>query len=547
MSDYKNEYERLDNIGWGGYGQVFRGRSVNDPSKIVAIKVLNFDNDDVEELMKECRFMRECNHPNTVNIIASIIVGSKLWIVMDYMAGRSVADAVKYLGSLEKPVRLTELHISIILREVLKALKYLHSQAKTHRDVKAANILLSAQCDVKVADFGVSGQLNTIQVTNNGTGRMHGMQSYVGTPHFMAPEVIAQSNYDQKCDIWSLGITTFELATGAVPYDRNPMKAVQEIPLLSPPQLKGEFTVQFKQFVSYCLVKKPEHRPTADDVYAHPFITVSGETPTTYLQTVFEPWFSKIGVFDDDDDDINLDDSNTEGNEHDEQSPNPRIVHDPAPSYDTADENNVRSEWDFPDTMSSLSASGRHGRIPSLGGGFPLYNKPSVPRLPLNGVAATGRITPKLTPRVTPRITPRERGTTPLSTPRGGQVSLSTAAYQSVVKPALVKLSRSNKGASDQIVRLTRLIDEAQAICPSFSLLLVQHTVRLLSQSPTHSHLLHHTANHNITSPTTPVQTGQVKFPATTPQGSTESLAMTGPAAYLLESWIRKHRTDDTT
>jgi serine/threonine protein kinase len=99
--------------------------------------------------------------------------------------------------------------ISIILREILLGIEYLHSTGKIHRDIKPANILLTDKGEVKIADFGVSAELSKTD-TNR--------ESFVGTPYWMAPEMLCSKKYNQKVDIWALGITGINLATGRVPY-----------------------------------------------------------------------------------------------------------------------------------------------------------------------------------------------------------------------------------------------------------------------------------------------------------------------------------------
>ncbi|KAJ5729290.1 uncharacterized protein N7483_003798 [Penicillium malachiteum] len=270
--DPETIYTKQTCIGGGSFGRVYKGVDKRT-GESVAIKIIDVENaeDEVDDIIKEIAILSELKSPYVTKYHGSYLKGSNLWIIMEFCSGGSC-------HGLLRPGVIHEEYIAIILRELLRGLDYLHGDQKLHRDIKAANILLSASGQVKLADFGVSGQLSATMTKKN---------TFVGTPFWMAPEVIKQSGYDYKADIWSLGITAIELACGDPPYaDIHPMKVLFLIPKNPPPTLNGNFSKPFKQFVELCLRRDPKERPSAKELLEHPFVKRAKRT--TYLTELIE-------------------------------------------------------------------------------------------------------------------------------------------------------------------------------------------------------------------------------------------------------------------
>ncbi|KAK9238802.1 kinase-like domain-containing protein [Lipomyces kononenkoae] len=269
-------YRRDEIIGRGNFGVVYKGYNTVE-KKVVAIKVLNLDTaeDEVKDVRHEIGLLSELKQGDAQNIVryhGSHLVGSRLWIIMDYCAGGSVRTLQLAMGKIEE--RFTQ----VIVRESLMALSYIHKAGIIHRDIKAANILIKNDGGVQLCDFGVAAQISANHPKRS---------TIVGTPYWMAPEVITEgATYNYKADIWSLGITIFEMATGQPPYaDQDGMRVMFLIPRSKPPRLEGaQYTQSLKEFLSLCLNERPEERPNADELLRTRFIRVSKNVPTSSLR-----------------------------------------------------------------------------------------------------------------------------------------------------------------------------------------------------------------------------------------------------------------------
>lgn len=248
-------YKRTEVIGRGKFGVVYKGYH-KQTKQTVAIKVLNLDTeeDEVLDVQQEIQFLADLkNVPNVTHYYGLFLQDTKLWIIMDYCAGGSVRTLLK-AGVFE------EKYIGVIIREVVAALVAVHRLGVIHRDIKAANVLITNEGNVQLCDFGVAAQ-----VTSNSLKRT----TMAGTPYWMAPEVIRVGDqYNVKADIWSLGITLYEIATGNPPYcDKDAKWAMQMISKLTPPRLEGrEYLPMLKECIALCLDESPDERALAEDL-----------------------------------------------------------------------------------------------------------------------------------------------------------------------------------------------------------------------------------------------------------------------------------------
>jgi hypothetical protein len=255
-------YPDLRKIGEGAAGEVFLATD-SQTGRRVAIKKMPLTAQNLKLLSTEIQIMKTSKHPNIIEYIDAYIVEKKLWVVMEFMGAGCLTEV---LDQFDAGVHMTEPQIAFVCKATLKGLAYVHSMHRIHRDIKSDNILLGSDGSCKIADFGYAAQL-----TQEKAKRI----TIVGTPYWMAPELIRGQNYDQKVDIWSLGIMVMEMAEGDPPYmDFPPLRALFLITTKGIPGLKHpeKWSTEFKDFVSQCLEKDAENRPTADQLLFHPFI-----------------------------------------------------------------------------------------------------------------------------------------------------------------------------------------------------------------------------------------------------------------------------------
>ncbi|KAI8914310.1 kinase-like domain-containing protein [Gorgonomyces haynaldii] len=266
-------YTKVKKIGQGASGSVYTARSNRD-GRMVAIKQMDLPAQHRKDLLvNEIIVMKESQHPNIVNYLDSFLFRTELWVVMELMEGGTLTDIIDNNT-------LTETQISAITEETTKGLSHLHQRNIIHRDIKSDNVLLDAQGHVKITDFGFCAKLSADRSKR---------ATMVGTPYWMAPEVVKQKEYGAKVDVWSLGIMAIEMIEGEPPYlEEEPLKALYLIATNGTPKLKKPERVSqvFKDFLSRCLEVDVSRRATTEELEAHPFFEIAA--PLSSLTVLFK-------------------------------------------------------------------------------------------------------------------------------------------------------------------------------------------------------------------------------------------------------------------
>ncbi|ELP93929.1 serine/threonine protein kinase PAK, putative [Entamoeba invadens IP1] len=267
--DPRDFYSDFEKIGEGASGEVFSAKRKAD-GIVVALKQMEVNQDNEKLIATEISLMKGCKHPNVVTFYEAFYLPAKklMWMSMEFMDGGCLTDILENHDT----IQMGETHIAFVCRETLQALNFIHNLNCIHRDIKSDNMLLTNDGKVKLADFGYAAQLNQKQKNRS---------TVVGTPYWMAPELIRGHDYGVKIDIWSLGIMVMEMAEGDPPYmEFPPLRALFLITTKGIPPLKNadKWSREMNNFVGSCLETIPENRATSDQLLGHPFLKSACQT-----------------------------------------------------------------------------------------------------------------------------------------------------------------------------------------------------------------------------------------------------------------------------
>jgi len=280
-------YKKIKSEGKGGFGKVDFAKKKKGGQQ-VAIKKLKIESEkERRDVVSEASFLRTLNHENIVKFVGLHPVEDGAWLVMEYVSGGNLKEAI---GVTE----LVETHIAFVMEQVLLALEYMHMHHFVHRDLKAANIMLTCDGDVKIVDLGLVVDMKEGDPVNR-----------AGSKYWMSPECILDRPVSYPADIWSLGMTLLEIALRCIPNKSNMVRALFSIATgklsLDPDILLGEnngWSSDMKDFLGKCLQYDPSDRPTASELLQHPFIkSVDESAQDSVMKLVQYCWTARTELF----------------------------------------------------------------------------------------------------------------------------------------------------------------------------------------------------------------------------------------------------------